>query len=691
MKNFLPALLIIILPVTTFAQKKTFTFNQIFGGQFPASIFKPLPEIGGWIDDDNYIQVVTDERGRTTEMSVNALTGKASVYIHDDTEPPAITETPAKNITFSPDKKYVAYTKNNDLYVMDAATHKETRITNDGADTIKNGYASWIYYEEILGRKSQYKAFWWSPDSKQLAYMRFDDSKVPVFPIYVADGQHGYLEEEHYPNPGDPNPEVKIGIVNIGSTSTTWADFDATRDQYFGTPYWTPANELLVQWMNREQDSLLVYRINKGDGSKTLIYTEMQPTWIRLDDDQRFTFLSSGSDFIVKSDKDGWENLYLYNADGRLVKQITEGNFWETSVLTVDEKSKLIYFKARKESSTRFDVYKVSYNGKNLTRLTFGDFSHDIVSISPHGKYFITTYSNLSTPPAMSLVNSKGKIVRELGSAKGEAFDNYDLPRTEIITVKSSDRLFDLPMTVTYPLDFDSTKKYPIWISVYGGPNAGTVFDRWKPSGGLTQWWAQEGIIQVSMDNRSSGHFGKKGINYIYKQLGKWEINDYMTCAKWLAAQNWADAERIGITGGSFGGYITCMALTYGASVFTHGIANYSVTDWRLYDSHYTERFMNKPDDNPDGYKETSVLSYVDRYRGVLRIVHGTTDDNVHMQNSVQLIDALQDRNMHFEMMIYPGQRHGFKGLKAMHSLQETCRFIYKYMLRSELPEEFGR
>ena len=195
----------------------------------------------------------------------------------------------------------------------------------------------------------------------------------------------------------------------------------------------------------------------------------------------------------------------------------------------------------------------------------------------------------------------------------------------------------------------------------------------------------------MSMDNRSSGHFGKKGINYIYKQLGKWEINDYMTCAKWLAAQNWADAERIGITGGSFGGYITCMALTYGANVFTHGIANYSVTDWRLYDSHYTERFMNTPDDNPDGYKETSVLSYVDRYRGVLRIVHGTTDDNVHMQNSVQLIDALQDRNMHFEMMIYPGQRHGFKGLKAMHSLQETCRFIYKYMLRSELPEEFGR
>jgi dipeptidyl-peptidase-4 len=258
-----------------------------------------------------------------------------------------------------------------------------------------------------------------------------------------------------------------------------------------------------------------------------------------------------------------------------------------------------------------------------------------------------------------------------------------------LTTVKSSDGLFDLPLSITYPLNFDSSKKYPVWISVYGGPNAATVYDRWKPAGGLNQWWAQEGIIQVTMDNRSSGHFGKKGMNYIFKQMGKWEIEDYITCAKWIRSQVWADSARIGITGGSFGGYITCMALTYGSDVFTQGIANYSVVDWKLYDTHYTERFMNTPKDNPEGYEKTSVLTYINKYKGILRIVHGSTDDNVHLQNSIQLIDKLQDLNKNFELMIYPNQRHGIGSSKSAHNITETCKFVYWYMLGRELPGEF--
>jgi dipeptidyl-peptidase-4 len=289
----------------------------------------------------------------------------------------------------------------------------------------------------------------------------------------------------------------------------------------------------------------------------------------------------------------------------------------------------------------------------------------------------------------MQILDSKGKRVRELANSMTGSFNDYSIPTSKLVYVKSSDGKFDLPMIITYPLGFDQGKKYPVWITVYGGPNAGTVYDRWKPAGGLTQWWAQEGVIQVSMDNRSSGHFGKKGINYVYKQLGKWETEDYMTCAKWLKAQPWTDASRIGITGGSFGGYMTCMALTYGSDIFTHGIANYSVTDWKLYDTHYTERFMNKPADNPDGYKNTSVLTHVNKYKGVLRVVHGSTDDNVHMQNSIQLIDALQDLNKGFELMIYPNQRHGIGNTKSRHNLTETCRFIYKYMLGKSLPEDF--
>lgn len=679
---------IAFLPAYLSAQKKQLSFNEIFRGEMP-TLFNDLPEIEGWADDDHYLEARQADSS-VVMMKVHALTGKAEPYTTKDNRAlPEIDN--ARNITFSPDKKFVAYTRDNNLFVRDVATGKETPITKDGSDVILNGYASWIYYEEILGRASQYQAFWWSPDSRKIAFMRFDDSKVPVFPIYVADGQHGYLEQTRYPKAGDKNPEVKVGIADISSGATTWADFNATDDQYFGTPNWTPGNEFFVQWMNRGQDSLVVYKIDVTNGKKTVVLTEHQDTWIALDKDDRFFFLPSKKGFILNSDVDGWHNLYLHDMNGKLINKLTNGNFWNTMILAVDEKSGVIYFKSRKENSGRFDVYRVSMNGKNLSRISFGNYSHDIVHMSPGGKYFITIYSNSAEPPVMALVDKKGKKIKTIASSKGREFDAYALPETKIMTVKSSDGSFDLPMSITLPVNFDSTKKYPVWISIYGGPAAGRVFDRWKPVGGLTQWWAQEGVIQVELDNRSSGHFGRKGINYISKQLGMWEIKDYMDCAKWLGSQTWVDKTKMGINGGSFGGYITCMALTYGADVFTHGIASYSVTDWSLYDTHYTERFMKTPKENVEGYKITSPLAYAEKYKGVLRIVHGTTDDNVHMQNSIQFINRLQDLNKRFEMMVYPNQRHGIRGAKATHNTFDTIEFIYQYMLEKKLPESFRR
>jgi dipeptidyl-peptidase-4 len=688
-RKFLVAILF-VLPLFTFAQKKKFTFNEIFAGGFP-TIFKTLPVIEGWADDNHYIEVQTDDNGNKTRYSVDVVTGKRTAYQPSKDETPEVEEdTAVQNITLSPDGRFQAYTKNHNLFIRDVATKQETALTNDGSETILNGYASWIYYEEILGRSSHYKAFWWSPDSKHLAYMRFDQSHVPIFPIYFADGQHGYLEYERYPKAGDKNPDVKIGITDVTNRKTVWADFDEKKDQYFGTPHWTPTNQLHVMWLNRGQDSLNVYTINNSNGSKKLVYSEAQSTWITLDDDNRFTFLSAGKGFIMKSDKDGWQNLYLFDESGKQQSKITDGNFWSTQILYVDEKNSEVYIRARKENSARFDLYRASFKGNKVTRLSSGNFTFDSPIISPTGKYIIATYSNISTPPAIVLIDNKGKIVREIANSKTSAVDGYAIPDTKLVRVKSSDGNFDLPMTITFPIDFDSTKKYPVWISIYGGPNFGTVYDRWKPAGGLQQWWAQEGVIQVAMDNRSSGHFGRKGMNYIFKQLGKWEVEDYMTCAKWLKNQRWVDNSKVGITGGSFGGYVTCMALTYGADVFTHGIADYSVTDWSLYDSHYTERYMKTPQQNPEGYKNTSVFTYVPRYKGMLRIVHGSTDDNVHMQNTIQLIDALQDHYKIFELMIYPDQRHGIGNTKKMHNLIENCRFIYKYMLEKPLPQEFG-
>jgi dipeptidyl-peptidase-4 len=441
--------------------------------------------------------------------------------------------------------------------------------------------------------------------------------------------------------------------------------------------------------MNRDQNDLKFYSIDLSNGSKKEVYDEKQNTWIDLDENDRITFLPSGKGSIVKSDKDGWENLYYYDMNGRLVNQITTGNFWGTSIIKIDENAGLIYFKARKENSARFDFYKTELNGKGLTRLSFGEFSHDQVSVSPNSSYFITTYSNLNTPPVMALVSTKGKMIREIASSKGSAFDNYNLPKTELTHVKSADGLFDLPVVITYPVNFDPNKKYPVLISIYGGPNAGTVYDRWRAAGSVMQWWAQEGLVQVSFDNRSSGHFGKKGLNYIYRQLGKYEIEDYMACGRWLKTQSWIDSNKLCITGGSFGGYMTCMALTYGADVFSYGVANSSVTDWQFYDTHYTERFMDTPKDNPDGYKSTSVITYANKYKGLLRIIHGTSDDNVHMQNSLVLISKLEDLKKHFEFMAYPGERHGIQGLKGLHNRLEAYKFYYQYLLEKPMPAAF--
>jgi len=257
--------------------------------------------------------------------------------------------------------------------------------------------------------------------------------------------------------------------------------------------------------------------------------------------------------------------------------------------------------------------------------------------------------------------------------------------------VKSADGLFDLPVVITYPVPFDPNKKYPVLISIYGGPNAGRIMDTWQ-SNAQESWWAQEGMIQVVFDNRSSGHFGKKGMNYIHRQMGKYEIEDYIQCGKWLKEKSFVDGSRIGITGGSFGGYITCMALTYGSDVFTHGVANASVTDWQFYDTHYTERYMDTPEENREGYKITSVMTYADRLKGNLRIVHGTSDDNVHMQNSLVLINKLQDLKKHFEFMLYPGERHGIGGnnpAKGLHNRTEAYHFYYQHLLKKPVPEQF--
>ncbi|CAL1521344.1 S9 family peptidase [Chitinophaga sp. MM2321] len=699
------AALLLTVPQLWAQEKQDLTFEQVFRGQ-PTHISKPLPLIKEWTDADHYLEMRPDPvSDRMQAWKINARTGKAVIYtapvdgpsvsilekdvFYKDADGNSIRLTNdtaiEKNPTLSPDGKYVAFTRNNDLYSVEIASKKEIRYTTDGTDVIYNGWASWVYYEEILGRPTHYRAFWWSPDSRQIAYMHFDDTKVPVFPIYSEKGQHGYLENTRYPKAGDPNPAVKVGVVPVAGGATVWADFNENDDQYFGMPFWTSdSKQLWMQWMNRGQDNLKIYSINPQSGVKKEIYDEHQKTWIDWFD--AVPFLQNGRGFLLQSDRTGWSHLYLHHMDGSLKKQLTSGNWTVKEVLQTDEKNQVIYFTARKEASTRFDLYKVSMKTGAITRLTFGPYNH-VINMAPGGKYFITTYSNLQTPAKMALLDHNGKVVRELGDSKGSRFEQYNLAKTALKTYKTRDGL-ELPMTIIMPLHMQPGKKYPILISIYGGPNAGTVYDTWKQSL-VQQWWAQEGVIQVAIDNRSSGHLGKTGMNYIHRQMGKYEIEDYMDAARWLRSQPWADSSKICMTGGSFGGYMTCMALTYGAEVFTHGMANFAVTDWKLYDSHYTERYMDTPAENPEGYRSTAVMTYADKYKGLIRIVHGTMDDNVHMQHCIQLVDKLENLNKHFELMLYPGERHGWGGLKSAHSAGETYRFIYNNLLDKAYPAEF--
>jgi dipeptidyl-peptidase 4 len=685
--------------------------DQYFKNNFK-DIIQPLPTVGRWLDDN---QVLLTRDGKTmvldckkltetpfTESAINKgtvenkpmiVTKENNLYWRKNVEDVQLTFDGEKknNPTVSPDGNYVAFTRKNDLYTVNLNTKKEIRLTNDGNATILNGYASWVYMEEILGRASQYRAFWWRPDSKQIAFFRSDEAQVPVFTMTDAPGTHGVVETMRYPKAGDPNPAIKIGLVSPDGGATAWADFNERDDQYFGMPSWRPDSQgLFLPWMNRGQDKLIIYEINTTSGAKKEIYTETQKTWINLDDTDRLQFINGGKQFLIVSDKSGWKNIYLHDISGKEINIVAGGQLQVLSIDLVDEKSQTVFFRARTPgNSARAQFYRASLNGKEVKQLTTAEVSHDLVYTSPNGSYFLTRNSNVTTPYALTLFDRKGKMLKEIANTRGKNFATTEIAKTQFVRVKSEDGKYDLPMKVIWPLNMDKSKKYPVLISIYGGPDAGNCWDIWQLTG-QQQWMAKEGLIQVVMDHRASGHFGKEGVNYMHRNLGYWEMKDYSTMAQWLIANAQADPKKIAITGFSYGGYVSCYALTYGANIFTHAMAGGSVTDWTLYDSHYTERLMDTPAENPEGYKSSSVFTHADKYKGVLQLVHGVIDDNVHMQNSIQLLSKLQDLKKDVEFMIYSGGRHGWRNLPARdaHYNNLKTKFIYQHLLEKPVPKE---
>ena len=583
-------------------------------------------------------------------------------------------KSPEVNTRFSPDGKKIAYTKNKDLYLYDLIKGMETRLTFDASDKIYNGYASWVYFEEILGRASRYAAFWWSPDGNKIAYLRTDETDVPVFTLNrldEADGLHGLIEAVPYPLPGDPNPKVKMGIADIGSGKTTWVKTDYSVDQYIAWPFWTTdSKRIAIQIVNRDQNDLKIILADPASGDFTQIYSERRKTWVEFYDD--IYVLKNGSGFIVRSNRNNWHNLYLYGMDGKLLQQITDLNFMITAIDKVDEVAKVIYFYATGEESTDKHFFRVGFDGKNLIQLTAGDGTHS-VSMSPKGNYMVDTWSSVASPGSIILSDKKARVIREIYNFGSQATDPDKNSRSEMVRIMTSDGLFNMPAIITYPLTFDPSKKYPVVFSIYGGPGSKNVSNSWQ--GNTASWYSQNDIITFTVDHRGSGQFGMTGMDYLHRNLGKWEILDYADAVKWLRTKNFVDSTRIGITGTSYGGYLSCLAMTKGADYWTHAVAGMPVTDYRLYDNIYTERFMDAPRDNPEGYKDGSALTYVKDFKGKLFLYHADMDDNVHMQNSIYLISRLQDEGKSFEFMLYPDGRHGWGGPKANHIKSETNNF----------------
>ncbi|MGB8492429.1 MAG: prolyl oligopeptidase family serine peptidase, partial [Bacteroidales bacterium] len=371
--------------------------------------------------------------------------------------------------------------------------------------------------------------------------------------------------------------------------------------------------------------------------------------------------------------RNDWDNLYYYGWDGRLISQLTDFDWSVNEIDRVDEDAKVVYFSGSGPEPTDDQFFRVGLDGKNLLQVTTGAGTHN-VSVSPGGSYFIDTWNNISTPGSIIAYDRKGKQIRDIYKFEQQPFDPAKNSKAEMVKIKTSDGLFDMPAIITYPLNFDASKKYPIIFTIYGGPASKNISSNmWQ--GDNPSWYARNDIVTFTVDHRGSGQFGKRGLDYLYRSLGKWEILDYEDAVRWLLEKPWSDKTRIGITGSSYGGYMTCLALTKGADYWTHGFAGSPVTDWRLYDDIYTERFMDTPQDNPDGYKDGSAVTWADEYKGKLYMIHGDIDDNVHMQNSIYLISKFEDEGKIFRFMLYPDCRHGWGGAKALHSRNEANRF----------------
>lgn len=575
---------------------------------------------------------------------------------------------------FSPDGSKLGFVKQGDLHWLDLETGVVRRVTDRGDNRLLlNGIADWVYQEELGVERS----FWWSPDGHSLAFLQFDESPVGIVPITDDSMPYPELERQWYPKAGTANPTVRLGVVGRDGGEPRWID-TGDGDDYLPRAGWTPSGEVWVQRLNRDQTVLDLMIADPATGETRTIFTERDPAWINVRDDLHF--LADGR-VLWTSERDGWRHLYLYGAEGTFRGRLSSGEWQIDRVLGVDPAGSTAFFSANRENRRCYHIYRVDLATAELRRL--GESTRGVHSgtLSPTGRHLVDLWSTLDTPPRADLLDRDGTVVSRIW-ASGEELEGWDLLPIEpgVITARDGTELDSL---LIRPRDFDPGTRYPVLQYVYGGPHSQLTADRWGGSVHNTyRLLADMGMAVFWVDNRGTAGRGRDFETAVHRRLGQLEVADQVDAARWLQSQPWVDAERIGVYGGSYGGYMTLMCLLKAPELFAAGIAYAPVTDWRLYDTIYTERYMDTPQDNPEGYAEGAPLTHAAKLEGALLLGHGSMDNNVHFQNTLQLIGELAAADRAFELVVYPRTRHGIRRSKyALHFHRLKTDFLVRHLL----------
>lgn len=633
--------------------------------------------------DDSPIQLITAYEFSPDETKLLLTTKRENIYRHSFVASYYIADLESNEIyplsskgkqqlaTFSPDGSKIAFVRNNNLFFKDLATNKEKAITQDGElNKIIYGSPDWVYEEEFGFNK----AFDWSPDGKKIAFYRFDETNVKEFNLTMYENLYPEWYKFKYPKAGEDNSIVSIHIFDFNSQKTIKTDIGKETDQYIPRIKWTKdPNILSIVRLNRLQNEMEILHTNAINGESKVVYKEKEDKYISEVSDAMLTYLNNGEEFIIISERENYNHFYLYNFISGEIKPITKGNFDISSLHGFDEKEQRLYYSSHERSSLNQDVYSIKLNGKSKRLLT-ERAGWNNADFSTNFKYFINSYSNINTPAIYSLMDQKGESIRVLqdNTELKHKIQEYGFAKNEFFKFTTSEDI-ELEGYMIKPKDFDENKSYPVFMYVYGGPESQNVKDQFSHRNPWFQYLTQQGYIVACVDNRGTNARGEEFRKSTYMQLGNLETIDQIEAAKYLGRLNYIDSERIGIFGWSYGGYMSLSCLFKASDVFKMAISVAPVTNWRYYDTIYTERFMRTPQENAEGYDQNSPINFVDGMKGKLLLIHGMGDDNVHFQNSTELVKALIDANKQFDMQFYPNKNHNIRG-------GNTSYHLYKKM-----------